>query len=63
MHRNDTERAARFLVERRGVEQAKQWAAERALATADAEDRAEWLRILQAIIDLSPSPGADTPLN
>jgi hypothetical protein len=56
-------RSAKFLIARRGADVAKQWAAQRALDVADAEARAVWLSILQAIIDLSPSPGADTPLN
>jgi hypothetical protein len=63
MDEHEVERAARFLIERRGAQQAKQWAAQRALEADTAEDRAAWLRILQAIIDLSPSPVADTPLN
>ena len=56
-------RSAKFLIDRRGAEVAKAWAAQRALEVADAEARAVWLRILQAIIDLSPSPEAETPLN
>jgi hypothetical protein len=56
-------RSAKFLIDRRGADTAKQWAAQRALDVADAESRAIWLRILQAIIDLAPSPGADTPFN
>jgi len=56
-------RAAKFLIARRGPAPAKQWAAQQALDVADAEARAVWLRILQAVIDLNPSPGADTPLN
>jgi hypothetical protein len=59
----DIRRSAKFIMNRRGAEEAKQWAARRALEGADAESRAAWLRILQAIIDLSPSPEADTPLN
>lgn len=59
----ETWRAAKFLMDRRGADEAKQWAAQRALEVTDAESRAAWLRILQAIIDLSPSPEADTPLN
>jgi len=59
----DIRRSAKFLINRRGVADAKQWAAERALALADPEDRAAWLRILQAIVDLSPSAEAETPLN
>jgi hypothetical protein len=59
----ETARSAKFLIHRRGAEAAKQWAAQRALEVTDAESRATWLRILQAIIDLSPTPGADTPLN
>jgi hypothetical protein len=56
-------RSAKFLVDRRGADAAKQWAAQRALEVGDAESRAAWLRILQAIIDLSPSSAADTPFN
>jgi len=56
-------RAAKFLVDRRGVDAAKQWAAQRALEVAGAEARADWLRILQAIIDLNPSTEAATPFN
>jgi hypothetical protein len=56
-------RAAKFLIDRRGAAAAKEWAAQRALDVPDAEARASWLRILQAIIDLSPSPEVDTPLN
>jgi hypothetical protein len=59
----ETWRAAKFLIGRRGADAAKQWAAQRALEVTDAESRAVWLRILQAIIDLSPSQAADTPLN
>ncbi len=59
----ETWRAAKFLIQRRGAEPAKQWAAQRALEGTDAEARAAWLRILQAIIDLNPAPEADTPLN
>jgi hypothetical protein len=59
----ETTRSAKFLIERRGAEAAKQWAAQRALETADPEGRAAWLRILQAIIDLSPSSEAETPLS
>jgi hypothetical protein len=59
----ETRRAAKFLVERRGAEAAKQWAAARALEVDDAETRAAWLRILQAIIDLNPSAEAETPFN
>jgi hypothetical protein len=63
MDETDTLSSAKFLIERRGPEAAKQWAAQQALAASDAEGRAAWLRILQAIIDLSPSPKADTPFN
>ena len=56
-------RSAKFLVDRRGVDAAKRWAAQRALEVGDAESRAAWLGILQAIIDLSPSSAADTPFN
>ena len=59
----ETARSAKFLIERRGAEAAKRWAAQRALEVADPESRAAWLSILQAIIDLSPSPEADTPFN
>jgi hypothetical protein len=59
----ETWRSAKFLIARRGAGAAKQWAAQRALDVADPEARAAWLRILQAIIDLSPSAEADTPLN
>jgi len=59
----ETWRAAKFLIGRRGADAAKAWAARRALEVADMEDRAAWLRILQAIIDLSPSSEAETPLN
>ena len=59
----ETKRTAKFLIERRGADAAKRWAAQRALEMADAESRAAWLRILQAIIDLSPAPDADTPFN
>jgi hypothetical protein len=59
----ETLRAARFLIDRRGVDAAKQWAAQRALEMGDAESRAAWLRILQAIIDCSPSAAAETPFN
>lgn len=59
----ETRRSAKFLIQRRGAEAAKQWAAQRALDAADPKARAAWLRILQALIDLSPSPEADTPLN
>jgi hypothetical protein len=59
----ETARAAKFLIERRGAEAAKQWAAQRALEGDDPESRAVWLRILQAIIDHSPSAEAETPLN
>jgi hypothetical protein len=59
----ETWRAAKFLIDRRGADMAKEWAAQRALDVTDAEARAAWLRILQAVIDLNPSPEADTPLN
>jgi hypothetical protein len=59
----ETWRAAKFLIERRGADVAKQWAAQRALEAPEAEERAAWLRILQAVIDLSPSPDAETPFN
>ena len=59
----ETWRAAKFLIGRRGADAAKQWAAQRALEVADREDRAVWLRILQAIIDLSPASEAETPFN
>jgi hypothetical protein len=59
----ETARSAKFLIARRGAEAAKRWAAQRALAMEDAESRAAWLRILQAIIDLSPSSQAETPFN
>jgi hypothetical protein len=59
----EIQRSAKFLAQRRGAEAAKQWAARRALEVGDPETRAVWLRILQAIIDLSPSPEADTPFN
>jgi hypothetical protein len=63
MDETDIRRSAKFLIHRRGIEEAKQWAARRALEAADAEARAAWLRILQAIIDLGPSPDAETPFN
>ena len=59
----ETRRAARFLIQRRGAEDAKQWAAQQALEVGDAEARASWLRILQAVIDLSPSSEAEMPFN
>ena len=59
----ETARSAKFFIHRRGAAAAKSWAAQRALEVADSESRAAWLRILQAIIDLSPSSEADTPLN
>ena len=59
----ETWRAAKFLIGRRGADAAKQWAAQRALEVADMEDRSAWLRILQAIIDLSPASEAETPFN
>jgi hypothetical protein len=63
MDEDDVRRSAKFLVGRRGADAAKQWAAQRALEVADREERATWLRILQAIIDLEPSGGAEAPLN
>jgi hypothetical protein len=63
MDEDEIRRSAKFLVERRGAEAAKQWAAQRALEVAGGEDRATWLRILQAVIDLSPAKDADAPLN
>jgi hypothetical protein len=59
----ETWRAAKFLIARRGAEAAKQWAAQRALAVTEAEQRAAWLQILQAVIDLAPSAEAETPFN
>ncbi len=59
----ETWRAAKFLIGRRGADAAKARAARRALEVADTEDQAAWLQILQAIIDLSPSTEAETPLN
>jgi hypothetical protein len=59
----DIRNSAKFLIDRHGVEEAKRRAAQRALDVADSNDRAAWLRILQAIIDFKPSPRADTPLN
>ena len=59
----ETARSAKFLIHRRGADAAKQWAAQRALEVTDSESRSTWLRILQAIIDLSPSSDADTPFN
>ena len=59
----DVWRAAKFLISRRGATDAKRWAAQQSLEVTDVESRAAWLRILQAIIDLSPSPDAETPLN
>jgi len=59
----ETARSAKFLIHRRGADAAKQWAARRALEVSDAESRAAWLRILQAIIDLSPASDADMPFN
>jgi hypothetical protein len=59
----ETARSAKFLIQRRGADAAKQWAAQRALEVTDAESRAAWLRILQAIIDLNPASGADTLFN
>jgi hypothetical protein len=56
-------RSAKFLIHRRGAGAAKQWAAQRALEVGEPEARAAWLRILQAIIDLSSSPEAETPFN
>jgi hypothetical protein len=63
MDEADIRRSAQFLIERRGAEAAKQWAAQRALDAEDGDGRAAWLRILQAIIDLSPATGVDPPLN
>jgi hypothetical protein len=63
MDEADIRNAAKFLIDRHGVAEAKQRAAQRALDVADPSDRASWLRILQAIIDFKPSAGADTPLN
>jgi hypothetical protein len=63
MDDDEIRRSAKFLIDRRGVDEAKQWAAQKALEMDDAESRATWLRILQTIIDLSPSAKADTPLN
>jgi len=63
MDEADIQRSARFLIDRHGVAEAKARAAQRALEVESAEDRAAWLRILQAIIDFKPSPGAETPLN
>ena len=59
----ETARSAKFLIERRGADAAKRWAAQRALEVSDSESRAAWLRILQAIIDLSPSTEGKTPFN
>ncbi len=59
----ETMRSAKFLIQRRGAAAAKSWAAQRALDVGDPESRAAWLRILQAIIDLSPSAEAETPFN
>jgi hypothetical protein len=59
----DIRRSAKFLIGRRGAGEAKQWAAQKALEAQDAEGRSAWLRILQAVIDLSPSPEAETPFN
>jgi hypothetical protein len=59
----ETARSAKFLIARRGADAAKRWAAQRALEADDAAGRAAWLRILQAIIDRSPSSEAETPLN
>jgi hypothetical protein len=63
MDEADIRRSAQFLIDRHGAAEAKRRAAQRALDVAEAADRAAWLRILQAVIDLSPSPEADTPLN
>ena len=63
MDEADIRHSAQFLIDRHGVAEAKQRAAQRALDVADPEDRAAWLRILQAIIDFRPSPKADTALN
>jgi hypothetical protein len=59
----ETARSAKFLIHRRGAEAAKAWAAQRALEVTEGESRVAWLRILQAIIDLSPSADSDTPFN
>jgi hypothetical protein len=59
----ETARSAKFLIHRRGAEAAKRWAAQRALEVTDGQSRTAWLRILQAIIDLSPSADSDTPFN
>ena len=59
----ETLRAAKFLINRRGPEPAKQWAAQRALEVGDAESRGAWLRIFQAISDLNPSSESETPFN
>jgi len=63
MDQTDILRSAQFLIERHGVAEAKARAAQRALDVESAEDRAAWLRILQAIIDFKPSAGAETPFN
>jgi hypothetical protein len=63
MDEAEIRRSAKFLIDRRGVDDAKRWAAQKALEMDNAESRATWLRILQAIIDLNPSAKADTPLN
>ena len=63
MDESDIRRSALFLIERRGADDAKQWAARRAVEVADAGERATWLRILQAILDVSPSKSAETPFN
>ncbi len=63
MDESEIRRSALFLIERRGIDDAKQWAAQRALEVDGAEERATWLRILQAIIDIGPSEQADTPFN
>jgi hypothetical protein len=59
----ETARAAKFLIARRGADAAKEWAAQRALDAGDPESRATWLRILQAMIDRSPSARVETPFN
>ena len=63
MDETDIQRSAQFLIHRHGAAEAKARAAQRALDVAEPEERAAWLRILQAVIDLSPSSKADTPLN
>jgi len=63
MDEAEIQRSARFLIDRHGVAEAKERAAQRALEVADPKERAAWLRVLQAVIDFKPSPKADTPLN